>query len=53
MVKESLDAFVGRDTQLARRSARGRRGGLAEGADLRSFLTYMMSDPKTIPRRSG
>ena len=51
MVKESLDAFVGRDTQLARQVC-------AEDADVdslkeqifRELLTYMMSDPKTIPR---
>jgi len=51
MVKESLDAFVGRDTQLARQVC-------AEDAEVdslkeqifRELLTYMMSDPKTIPR---
>jgi phosphate transport system protein len=51
MVKESLDAFVGRDTPLARQVC-------AEDAEVdslkeqifRELLTYMMSDPKTIPR---
>jgi len=51
MVKESLDAFVGRDTQLARQVC----GEDAEVDSLkeqifRELLTYMMSDPKTIPR---
>jgi phosphate transport system protein len=51
MVKESLDAFVSRDTDLARRVC-------GEDADVdalkeqifRELLTYMMEDPKTIPR---
>jgi len=51
MVKESLDAFVSRDTELARRVC-------GEDADVdalkeqifRELLTYMMEDPKTIPR---
>jgi phosphate transport system protein len=51
MVKESLDAFVARDTELARRVC-------AEDADVdalkeqifRELLTFMMSDPRTIPR---
>jgi phosphate transport system protein len=51
MVKESLDAFVSRDTEVARRVC-------AEDADVdalkeqifRELLTYMMEDPKTIPR---
>src|SRR6267378_8402011 len=51
MVKESLDAFVTRDTELARRVC-------AEDADVdalkeqlfRELLTFMMEDPKTIPR---
>jgi phosphate transport system protein len=51
MVKESLDAFVSRDTALARRVC-------GEDADVdalkeqifRELLTYMMEDPKTIPR---
>ena len=51
MVKESLDAFVARDTQLARRVC-------AEDAPVdainhqifRELLTFMMEDPKTIPR---
>jgi phosphate transport system protein len=51
MVKESLDAFVGRDTGLARQVC----GEDAEVDSLkeqifRELLTYMMSDPKTIPR---
>jgi len=51
MVKESLDAFVARDTALARKVC-------AEDADVdalkeqlfRDLLTFMMQDPKTIPR---
>jgi phosphate transport system protein len=51
MVKESLDAFVSRDTRLARRV-------IGDDADVdsvkeqifRELLTYMMADPKTIPR---
>ena len=51
MVKESLDAFVTRDTDLARRVC-------AEDADVdalkeqifRELLTFMMEDAKTIPR---
>ncbi len=51
MVKESLDAFVRRDTQSARRVR-------AEDAEVdalreqifRELLTYMMEDPRTIPR---
>jgi phosphate transport system protein len=51
MVKESLDAFVTRDTALARRVC----GEDAEVDALkeqifRELLTYMMADPKTIPR---
>ena len=51
MVKESLDAFVTRDTDLARRVC-------AEDADVdalkeqifRELLTFMMEDARTIPR---
>src|SRR5437899_999511 len=51
MMKESLDAFVSRDTELARRVC-------GEDADVdalkeqifRELLTDMMEDPKTIPR---
>lgn len=51
MVKESLDAFVARDTELARRVC-------AEDAHVdglnhqifRELLTFMMEDAKTIPR---
>jgi phosphate transport system protein len=51
MVKDSLDAFVSRDTELARRVC----GADAEVDDLkeqlfRELLTYMMQDPRTIPR---
>ena len=51
MVKGSLDAFVARDTALARRVR-----GEDEAVDainhqiFRELLTYMMSDPTTIPR---
>ena len=51
MVKESLDAFVGGDAALARKVC-------AEDAEVdalkeqifRELLTFMMEDPKTIPR---
>jgi phosphate transport system protein len=51
MVKESLDAFVARDTQLARRVC----GEDAEVDALkeqifRELLTFMMEDARTIPR---
>jgi len=51
MVKESLDAFVARDTALARRVR-----GEDEAVDalnhqiFRELLTFMMADPTTIPR---
>jgi phosphate transport system protein len=51
MVKESLDAFVARDTELARRVC-----GEDDVVDalkeqiFRELLTFMMEDPKTIPR---
>src|SRR5438128_2080554 len=51
MVKESLDAFVSRDTDLARKVC-------GEDSDVdalkeqvfRELLTFMMEDPRTIPR---
>jgi phosphate transport system protein len=51
MMKESLDAYVGRDTGLARRVC-------AEDSDVdalkeqifRELLTFMMEDARTIPR---
>ena len=51
MVKASLDAFVARDTELARRVC----GEDAEVDALkeqifRELLTFMMADPRTIPR---
>jgi phosphate transport system protein len=51
MVKESLDAFVGRDTELARRviDSDGEVDSLKEQI-FRELLTYMMADAKTIPR---
>ena len=51
MVKESLDAFVNRDTELARRvcAADAEVDGLKEQV-FRELLTYMMQDPRTIPR---
>jgi phosphate transport system protein len=51
MVKESLDAFVARDTELARQVC-----GADDAVDalkeqvFRELLTFMMEDPKTIPR---
>src|SRR5260370_18816292 len=51
MVKQGLDAFVGRDTELARRVC----GEDAEVDALkeqifRELLTFMMEDARTIPR---
>jgi len=51
MVKESLDAFVARDTDLARRvcSEDAAVDALKEQI-FRELLTFMMEDPRTIPR---
>ncbi len=51
MVKESLDAFVARDTELARQvcAKDDEVDGIKEQI-FRELLTYMMSDAKTIPR---
>jgi phosphate transport system protein len=51
MVKESLDAFVARDTELARQvcGEDDAVDGLKEQI-FRELLTFMMEDPKTIPR---
>ncbi|MGH7391129.1 MAG: phosphate signaling complex protein PhoU [Candidatus Rokuibacteriota bacterium] len=51
MVKESLDAFVARDTELAREvCARDSEVDGIKEQIFRELLTYMMGDPKTIPR---
>jgi phosphate transport system protein len=51
MVKQSLDAFVARDTDLARRvcAADDEVDALKEQI-FRELLTFMMEDAKTIPR---
>lgn len=51
MVRESLDAFVERDTELARRvcAADDAVDALKEQV-FRELLTFMMEDPKVIPR---
>ncbi len=51
MVKEALDAFVARDTELARQvcAKDAEVDGIKEQM-FRELLTYMMSDAKTIPR---
>jgi phosphate transport system protein len=51
MVKDSLDAFVSRDTDQARRvcSADGEVDALKEQI-FRELLTFMMADPRAIPR---
>ena len=51
MVKESLDAFVARDTALARRvcGADAEVDALKERI-FRELLTFMMEDARTIPR---
>ena len=51
MVKESLDAFVARDTELARQVCA--EDGAVDDLNhqiFRELLTFMMSDPRTIPR---
>jgi phosphate transport system protein len=51
MVKDVLDAFVNRNSRLARSVCE--RDDLVDGLNdqvHRELLTYMMSDPKTIPR---
>src|SRR5213595_3566927 len=51
MVKESLDAFVGRDTVMARK-VRAEDGAVDDLNDqiFRELLTFMTADPATIPR---
>ena len=51
MVKDSLDAFVTRDTELARRvcAADAEVDALKEQI-FRELLTFMMADARTIPR---
>ncbi|HEU5189722.1 MAG TPA: phosphate signaling complex protein PhoU [Methylomirabilota bacterium] len=51
MVKESLDAFVTRDTELARRIC-GEDAAVDALKEqiFRELLTFMMGDPRTIPR---
>jgi phosphate transport system protein len=51
MVKDSLDAFVSRDTELARRvcGADSEVDALKEQI-FRELLTFMMADPRAIPR---
>jgi phosphate transport system protein len=51
MVKESLDAFVARDPDLARQvcAADDAVDGLRDQI-FRELLTFMMEDPRTIPR---
>ena len=51
MVKDVLDAFVNRDSKLARSVCE--RDDWVDGLNdqvVRELLTYMMSDPKTITR---
>jgi phosphate transport system protein len=50
-VKDSLDAFVARDTELARRvcGADAEVDALKEQL-FRELLTFMMEDPRAIPR---
>jgi len=51
MVKDSLDAFVARDTTLAREvCARDNEVDAIKEQVFRELLTYMMADAKTIPR---
>jgi phosphate transport system protein len=51
MVKESLDAFVARDTTLARQvCGKDAEVDALKEQIFRELLTYMMEDPRTIPR---
>jgi phosphate transport system protein len=51
MVKESLDAFVARDTELARRvCAADEEVDALKEQIFRELLTFMMGDATTIPR---
>jgi phosphate transport system protein len=51
MVKESLDAFVARDTELARKvRAQDTEVDAIKDQMFRELLTFMMEDARTIPR---
>jgi phosphate transport system protein len=51
MMKESLDAFVARDTALARQvCGEDSEVDLLKEQIFRELLTFMMEDPRTIPR---
>ena len=51
MVKESLDAFVARDTEMARRvCAEDTEVDALKEQIFRELLTFMMEDARTIPR---
>jgi phosphate transport system protein len=51
MVKESLDAFVARDTDLARQvCGKDAEVDALKEQIFRELLTFMMEDPRTIPR---
>ncbi|HXA93903.1 MAG TPA: phosphate signaling complex protein PhoU [Candidatus Dormibacteraeota bacterium] len=51
MVKESLDAFVARDTALARQvCGEDSEVDLLKEQIFRELLTFMMEDPRAIPR---
>jgi phosphate transport system protein len=51
MVKESLDAFVARDTALARQvCGEDAEVDAVKEQIFRELLTFMMEDPRTIPR---
>jgi len=51
MVKESLDAFVARDTELARKvCAEDAQVDAIKEQLFRELLTFMMEDARTIPR---
>jgi phosphate transport system protein len=51
MVKEALDAFVERDTALARQvCAEDEEVDALKEQIFRELLTFMMEDPRTIPR---
>jgi len=51
MVKESLDAFVARDTALARQvCGEDSEVDLLKEQIFRELLTFMMEDPRSIPR---
>ena len=50
MIKDSLDAFINRDTEMARKIiVRDRQVDEIKDQVFRELLTYMMENPRLIP----